>query len=109
MPVDRSSDGVRHWAAAMTRLADAPNVVVKLSGFGLGHPNWTPGDTAPLLERAIAIFGPSRVMVGTNSPVERLSSGGSNILHTIKSVVAPLSRAERDAILCGTAERVYRL
>jgi predicted TIM-barrel fold metal-dependent hydrolase len=109
MPVDRSPEGVRRWAAAMTRLAQVPNVAVKLSGFGLGHPGWTPADTAPLLERTIAIFGPSRVMVGTNLPVERLFSDGPNLLRTIETVVAPLSEEERDAVLCGTAERIYRI
>ncbi len=109
MPVDRSAAGVAAWASAMARLALAPNVVAKLSGFGLGHPRWTFADTAPLLERVLAAFGPDRVMVGTNLPVDRLFAPGRAILGAISALAAGLSEAERRAVLSGTAERVYRI
>ena len=109
MPVDRSAEGIRAWAAAMATLAQAPNVAVKLSGFGLGHPGWTAADTLPLLARTIATFGPDRVMVGTNLPVDRLFAEGATVLATIEAAAAPLSEAERQAVLSGTAERIYRL
>lgn len=109
MPVDRSAAGVAAWAGALARLAQAPNVAIKLSGFGLGHPRWTLADTAPLLERVIETFGPDRVMVGTNLPVDRLFAAGRTILGAIAALVAGLSEAERRAVLSSTAERVYRL
>lgn len=109
MPVDRGPEGIRAWAAATARLARAPNVAVKLSGFGLGHPGWTLADTGPLLERTIATFGPERVMVGTNLPVDGLFADGPTILRAIAAVVAPLSEGERRAVLRGTAERIYRI
>lgn len=109
MPVERDPAGLASWASAMTRLAQAPNVSVKLSGFGLGHPRWTLDDTGPLLERTIATFGPDRVMVGTNLPVDRLFAEGRAILGTIAAVVAGLSEPERRMVLSGTAERVYRI
>jgi len=109
MPIDRSAEGIRQWANAMTRLAQAPNVAVKLSGFGLGHPGWTPADTGPLLERTIAIFGPDRVMVGTNLPVDRLFADGSTILRAAAAAVSSLSDRERHAVLGGNAERLYRI
>ncbi len=92
----------------MTRLAQAPNVTVKLSGFGLGHPCWTPADTGPLLERTIATFGPDRVMVGTNLPVDRLFEGRA-VLGTVVAAVAGPLEAERRAVMRRTAERVYRI
>lgn len=109
MPVDRTAEGLRAWGSAMARLAEAPNVSVKLSGFGLGHPGWTLSDTGPLLERTIATFGPDRVMVGTNLPVDRLFAEGRTILGAIRAVVAGLSEGERRQVLRGTAERIYRL
>ena len=109
MPVDRSAAGVAAWASAMARLTQAPNVVAKLSGFGLGHPGWTFADTAPLLERVLAAFGPDRVMVGTNLPVDRLFAPGRAILGAISALAAGPSEAERRAVLSGTAERVYRI
>ena len=109
MPVDRSAAGIAAWADAMARLAGAPNVAVKLSGFGLGHPRWTTADTGPLLERTLAAFGPDRVMVGTNLPVDRLFATGRTILGAIAAAVSGLSEAERRAVLSGTAERIYRI
>lgn len=109
MPVDRSAAGIAAWADAMARLAGAPNVAVKLSGFGLGHPRWTTADTGPLLERTVAAFGPHRVMVGTNLPVDRLFATGRTILGAIAAAVAGLSEAEKKAVLSGTAERIYRI
>jgi len=109
MPVDRSAAGVAAWAGAMARLAAAPNVVAKLSGFGLGHPAWTFADTGPLLGRVIEAFGPDRVMVGTNLPVDRLFAPGRTILGAVAALTAGLSEAEKRAVLSGTAERVYRI
>ena len=109
MPIDRSREGVEQWKGAVTRLAVAPNVFVKLSGFGLGSPRWTLADTVPLLKTAIDVFGARRVMVGTNLPVESLFADGPKILRAIKGAVAGLSDGERHAVLMGTAERVYRI
>ena len=109
MPIDRTAEGVHAWAAALSRLAQAPNVAVKLSGLGLGHPDWTIFDTVPLLARTIDIFGPERVMVGTNLPVDRLFAQGSMILQAISQAVSPLSECEAYAVLTGTAERSYRI
>ncbi len=109
MPIDRSAAGVAAWAGAMARLAEAPNVVAKLSGLGLGHPAWTFADTGPLLGRVIEFFGPDRVMVGTNLPVDRLFAPGRSILGAISALTAGLSQAEKRVVLSGTAERVYRI
>jgi predicted TIM-barrel fold metal-dependent hydrolase len=109
MPIDRTREGVCAWASALRRLAQAPNVAVKLSGLGLGHPAWTALDTVPLLTRTIEIFGPERVMVGTNLPVDRLFADGSTIVQALGAAVAPLAKAEAYAVLCGTAERLYRI
>ncbi len=109
MPIDRSEEGIRSWAAATNRLAAAPNIVVKLSGLGLGHPRWTLEDTVPLLERTIQVFGPDRTMVGTNLPVDSLFASGVKILSAIEAATSGLSQPERHAVLVGTAERVYRI
>ena len=109
MPIDRSPGSVEGWSSAMTRLAKAPNVFVKLSGFGLGHPAWTLEDTGPLLRVTINAFGPSRTMVGTNLPVDSLFGDGPKILRAINASVAGLSEPEHHAVLVQTAERVYRI
>jgi predicted TIM-barrel fold metal-dependent hydrolase len=109
MPIDRSPSGIADWAGAMRRLAQAPNVFAKLSGFGLGHPSWTVDDTLPLLQRVIDMFGPERVMVGTNLPVDRLFATGEAILALITACAAEYTQTEAAALLHTTAERFYRI
>jgi len=109
MPVDRTEDGIRNWRRAMAQLALAPNVMVKLSGLGLGHPNWTNEDTLPLLRTTIDIFGLDRCMVGSNLPVDRLFAAPARIFEAYALLVADLSQNERDALLQRNAERAYRI
>ncbi len=109
MPIDRSPEGIADWAVALQRLAAAPNVTVKLSGLGLGHPRWTIEDTVPLLRRTIETFGPDRTMVGTNLPVDRLFAPPAQIFEALVTAVDDLTDNERTGILRGTAVRVYRL
>ena len=41
LPADRSADGLAAWRAAMTRVAECPNVAVKISGIGVRGQAWT--------------------------------------------------------------------
>lgn len=109
MPVDRSDEGIANWSRAMEQLARAPNVAVKLSGFGLGHPGWTEEDTVPLLVRTIEIFGWERTMVGTNLPVDRLFANSGRIFQAIGASISGLQPAQKAAVLGENAMRIYRL
>ena len=109
MPIDRSPDGIKTWSSALANLAQAPNVAIKLSGFGLGHPKWTFENTSPLLVQAIEIFGPQRVMFGTNLPVDRLFAEPQKILVPFAKTIEQYSPAERDAMSSLNAERIYRI
>lgn len=109
MIADRSPDGIKNWQAAIERLAQAPNVHVKLCGFGLGNPKWSLNDTLPLLRHSLEVFGPGRTMVGTNIPVDLLFATPEKIVSAIRTVVSDLSEHERGAVLRGNAERIYRI
>jgi predicted TIM-barrel fold metal-dependent hydrolase len=109
MPVDRSAEGVSQWARALARLAEAPNVIVKLSGLGLGHPGWTASDTVPLLSRAIELFGIERSMFGTNLPVDRLFAPAETAMRAHEIAARNLTEAERNALFRRNAERAYRI
>lgn len=109
MVADRSTKGLAAWRAALKRLSAAPNVSVKLCGFGLGAPDWSVGSVLPLLEHTLDVFGSHRTMVGTNLPVELLFSNPTQIGAVIRAAVAGLSVDERADVLRATAERVYRI
>ncbi|SFQ08896.1 Predicted metal-dependent hydrolase, TIM-barrel fold [Mesorhizobium sp. NFR06] len=106
---DRGPEGVAAWQAAISRLAQAPNVSVKLCGFGLGARAWTPEDTLPLLHYTLKAFGPTRTMVGTNIPVDLLFATPKKVVSIIHAVAMELSHDERIALLRSNAERFYRI
>lgn len=109
MVADRSPAGVANWRATIQRLANAHNVHVKLSGFGLGDPSWSIGSVLPLLRHALEVFGPDRTMVGTNLPVDLLFASPQKISTAILAAVADLSESERTLVLRRNAEQVYRI
>ena len=109
MVADRSKEGLAAWRSAMGRLAKAPNIAVKLCGFGLGDPGWTVESALPLLHHTIEAFGTKRTMVGTNIPVDLLFARPNQIVATIHAAVTDLSDGERTAVLRSNAERIYRI
>jgi predicted TIM-barrel fold metal-dependent hydrolase len=98
------------WRSGMQGLADASeNVVAKISGLGMLDHRWTTQTIAPIVHDVIEIFGPDRVMVGSNFPVDRLYSSYADIMLAFTELTASLSPDERAAVFTGTAERFYRI
>ncbi|MGW4210456.1 amidohydrolase family protein [Lentzea sp. NPDC004789] len=98
------------WATHLTALAAEPNVVAKVSGLVTeAGPKWTVDDLRPYVDIALEVFGPDRLMAGTDWPVCLLAASYGEVVDSAAQLVAGLSEAERDQVLGGTAERVYRL
>ena len=103
------ADGVLDpWRDDLARLASFPNVACKLSGLATeAAPGWTAADVAPYLRHALAVFGPSRCMIGSDWPVVTLAGSMRAWFDAVVDVVGALSAADRRAVLCGTAASVY--
>jgi len=98
------------WNSLLAQAAQMPNVFAKISGLDAGDANkWTAADIAPYLDRALGLFGPERLMFGSDWPVANLRGGYSKVWRETNRVLAGLSRNERDRILGGTAIAFYRL
>lgn len=109
LPADRSAAGLAGWRAAMTRLAKAPQVAVKISGLGLAGRPWRLADNAPIIQETIAIFGPARAMFASNFPVDGLCGSFDAVFSGFKAATAGMPAADRLALFHDTAVRVYRL
>ncbi|WP_207759188.1 amidohydrolase family protein [Sandarakinorhabdus cyanobacteriorum] len=105
-PWDQSPAGLEDWRAGLNQLAALPTAHVKLSGLGMFNPAWTPATLAPVVDAALAAFGPERTMWGSNFPVDRLYRGYRPLLETIAALVPS---ATHHAVFAGTARRFYRL
>ncbi|MCH8686187.1 amidohydrolase family protein [Pedomonas mirosovicensis] len=105
MPVD----GLEHWRQEVARLAELPNVFVKLSGFGFIKRDWQPEDMKPFALEVIERFGPERVLFASDFPTDKLFSSCGQILETFADIAAGFSEDERRDMFGRNANRVYRL
>ncbi len=109
LPADRSAAGLAAWREAMARLAEAPNVLVKLSGICVPGQRWTPELNGWVVLEAVRLFGASRCMWASNYPVDGLVAGFAEILSGMRAITAGLPRTDRLALFHDTAARTYRI
>jgi predicted TIM-barrel fold metal-dependent hydrolase len=109
LPWDRSKAGLQTWREGMHRLADNPNVCVKLSELGSPWYPWRREDNLPLLCEALTIFGPERCLYASNFPVSGLQVSYADWLALVEEAIAQTYPQARDAVLFRNACYWYRL
>ncbi len=110
-PVRRDEDYFQTWKREMTALAEADNVACKVSGFGMADNRWTIDSIRPYVLHCIEAFGPERIMIGTNWPVDILYATYLEQTDAYRTIIAEagFSTAEQEAMLFRNAERFYRI
>ena len=105
-----AAGGFEPWGSLLARAAQAPNVFAKLSGLdaGIGD-QWSAADIAPYIHHALEVFGPKRLMVGSDWPVAVLRGGYAKVWRESAAALAGLTQREREQILGGSAVEAYRL
>ena len=103
--------GWEPWATYIRRVAELPNMSIKLSaGLALVIKwKWSTEEIRPYADYVIELFGPERVMAGSNWPVVELGGTFGEVWTGIKELIASLTPAERAAVLGGSAQRIYRI
>lgn len=109
MPAERDEANLEGWRNAVMRLAELPNVSMKISGFGMVDNAWTTDSIRPFAMHCIEAFGPSRIMFGSNFPVDKLMSDYGRLWRAYGEIISDFSQVEREQMLTGTAERFYRI
>lgn len=104
-----TTDDFPPWAETLTRLAARPNVRCKLSGLMSEAPpdRRTTSSLRPWLEHALAAFGPSRVMFGSDWPVLANVASYHLWCETVLDTIVELSEEQRGCVLSGTAIATY--
>jgi len=99
------------WASLLAELGPFDNVSAKLSGLvtEADWSSWTVSDLQPYVDAALEVFGPARIMFGSDWPVCLLAASYAAVLDAARTLTCRLSSAERAAIFGGTAEEVYGL
>ena len=112
----------KQWRADISEIAACPNVVAKLGGLAMPDNGfgWHEAERPPTSDEFVAAqsryylhtieqFTPERCMFESNFPVDRRSLSYGVVWNAFKKLTAGFSDEERDAMLRGTAARVYRL
>jgi L-fuconolactonase len=99
------------WRALLAPLAQAPNVTAKISGLvtEANWSTWTVDDLRPYVATAVELFGPDRLMFGSDWPVCLLAASYRRVVDATAEALGPLSPAETAAIWSQTATRAYGL
>ena len=109
LPVDRTPEELVGWRRAMARLAQEPNVVVKISGLGVPGVGWTTADNRGIVLTTIDLFGVDRCMFASNFPVDGLCAGFGDIYRGFEKIVRDFTADERRALFVDNARRLYAI
>ncbi|MGH2614044.1 MAG: amidohydrolase family protein [Thermomicrobiales bacterium] len=106
-----ASGRVDAWAAQMEPFRSLTHVSCKLSGMvtEANWTTWTPADLKPYVARVMDIFGPDRVLYGSDWPVCLLAGSYSEVKSALEEALPSLSLEERAQVFGGNAIRFYGL
>jgi L-fuconolactonase len=99
------------WIDAFREAAKFPNVHCKLSSMvtQADWKGWSVSDLRPYVQAALELFGPDRLMFGSDWPVCLLAASYQEWFEAITDILSPLSKDEKAKIFGGTAARFYNL
>lgn len=105
---------IAEWSTLMREFAGLGNVACKLSGMvtEADPEHWKPDDLKPFVATVYDIFGPDRLMFGSDWPVCLLAAEYERVMETLRTVLdnlGVLDDAAEAAIFGGTAIHWYRL
>ena len=119
---NRDDEVMPAWREGIAKLAQCPNVVMKLGGVGQPrygfdwHTRAQPIGSqelsevmGPLMRYCIDQFGPQRCLFESNFPPDKVSYSYNVMYNAFKRMTAGYSASERAAMFHDNAVRVYRI
>lgn len=108
---DLSREDPIAWADRLAPLAALPHVACKLSGLitEADWQHWKPVELLPYFYLALELFGPQRLMFGSDWPVCQVAGSYSDVHQLFETAISTLAVDEQYALRGGTAIRLYGL
>lgn len=105
------TDEMPRWAAQLRGAAGEPNMAAKLSGLNtcIASAAWSADDLREPTAIAVDCFGPDRLLFGSDWPVCLMNGSYEKVVSETRRVLDAVAPDHADAILEGTARRLYRL
>jgi predicted TIM-barrel fold metal-dependent hydrolase len=108
-PPRPATDRFAGWRDGLHRLAEEPNVLLKVSGLGLMATDWTFEEAEVLMAEALDAFGAERCFFGSNFPVDRAMSSYPDGYTAMQRATRCLTEGQRHALFVTNAEALYRI
>lgn len=101
----------KEWRKKMALLAERELVYCKLSGMitEADLKKWTYEEILPYMEIVLELFGPQKLMYGSDWPVCLVAGEYERVWEAINRFTDALSAGEKERILGGTAKEFYRI
>jgi predicted TIM-barrel fold metal-dependent hydrolase len=109
MPLKWDRAGIADWKIELAKLAAHQNIAIKLSGLYMYHRNWPNDAMDTLIDTALELFTPDRVMWGSNFPVDRQFVSLEKLASDFETSLARHAITTRDAVMWKTANSWYGL
>ena len=98
------------WLRGMESAAALPNVVCKISGLlTVAELPWKAAPIRPFVQHALAVFGPQRLMFGSEWPIRLPDVTWKESLAAFTQSIGAHTMEVREQLLGGTAAEFYRL
>jgi len=99
------------WSSLISELAKSRNVYCKVSGMvtEASWQDWKIKDFTPYLDRVFEVFGPDRLMIGSDWPVCLLAGTYSNVIGIVDDYLARNLPAQKSKVLGENAVNFYHL
>ena len=106
-----SQQKIDGWAETITEIAQLPQVFCKVSGFitEADLNNWKTKDMEPFVRHVMDVFGPSRLMFGSDWPVCNLAGDYQKVWKSTNEILADLSQDDYRKVFGENAIRFYKL
>jgi L-fuconolactonase len=106
-----ASGELEPWASLLAPFGALTNVSCKMSGMvtEADPERWTVTDLQAFAAHALEVFGPERVMFGSDWPVCLLAAAYHRVVDAARQLTAGLSEPERSEVFGGTATAIYGL
>lgn len=99
------------WDEGMRRIAKIPHIYVKLSGMitEAASEQWSADDLRPYVHHVLSLFGPDRLMFGSDWPVCLLAGSWKEVLAAFTQALGAQSIELREKLLGESAQQFYQL
>ena len=106
-----ASGDLEPWRGLIARFGPLDHVACKVSGLvtEAAWTTWSVADLQPYVDHAIEVFGPTRLLFGSDWPVCLLAATYAEVVEAALTTMSGLDVTEQAAVMGGNATRIYGL